>query len=268
MPPSRRSRRSTSPSPPDAVQQLIAAIPKPQGRGRQPPSRPEVPPPPYKLGDSVATREAYGTALARLGALDPRIVALDADVGNSTFSEKFEKQFPDRFYQMYIAEQVMVGAAHGACRARRDSVPVHVRLLPHARVRLHPHGGDQQPEHQAGGLACGRLDRRGRPLADGARGPRDDARRAEHDGALPVRGGERRAARRTGGVSSGPGVHPHEPPEDAGHSTSRRRSSTSAARRCCARAPSDTATVVAAGVTVFEALAAYDRLRPRASSSA
>ena len=153
----------------DAVQQLIAAIPKPAGPSTSAASRPDVPPPPYKLGDSVATREAYGAALARLGALDPRIVALDADVGNSTFSEKFEKPFPDRFYQMYIAEQVMVGAAHGARRTRRDPVPVDVRVLPDARVRLHPDGRDQQPERQAGGLACGRVDRRGRAFADGAR---------------------------------------------------------------------------------------------------
>ena len=78
-----------------------------------------MPPPAYKLGDLVATREAYGTALAALGAVDRRIVALDADVKNSTFSEKFEKAFPDRFYQTFIAEQVMVGAAMGLAAAAR-----------------------------------------------------------------------------------------------------------------------------------------------------
>jgi len=76
---------------------------------------------PYKRGDSVATREAYGSALARLGAGDQRIVALDADVGNSTFSDKFEKAFPDRFYQNYIAEQVMIGSAMGL--AARGAIP-------------------------------------------------------------------------------------------------------------------------------------------------
>ena len=86
-----------------------------------PASRPDVPAPAYKLGDSVATREAYGVGAGRLGALDARIVVLDADVGNSTFSEKFEKPFPDRFYQMYIAEQVMVGAATGL--AARGAIP-------------------------------------------------------------------------------------------------------------------------------------------------
>ena len=77
--------------------------------------------PPYTLGDTVATREAYGAAIARLGASDDRIVALDADVKNSTFSEKFEQQHPKRFYQSFIAEQVMIGAAMGL--AARGAIP-------------------------------------------------------------------------------------------------------------------------------------------------
>jgi transketolase len=80
-----------------------------------------MPVPAYKPGDQVATREAYGTALAALGTIDGRVVALDADVKNSTFSERFEKAFPDRFYQMFIAEQVMVGAAMGL--AARGAIP-------------------------------------------------------------------------------------------------------------------------------------------------
>ena len=75
----------------------------------------------YKLGDSVATREAYGAAIARLAATDDRIVALDADVKNSTFSEKFEQQHPRRFYQCFIAEQAMIGAAMGL--ASRGAIP-------------------------------------------------------------------------------------------------------------------------------------------------
>ena len=77
--------------------------------------------PTYKLGDSVATREAYGAALVALGALDRRIVALDADVKNSTFSEKFELAYPERFYQCFIAEQGMIGAAMGL--ASRGAIP-------------------------------------------------------------------------------------------------------------------------------------------------
>jgi transketolase len=72
-----------------------------------------MPAPAYKADELVATREAYGTALAALGAIDNRIVALDADVKNSTFSDRFEKKFPERFYQAFIAEQAMIGAAMG-----------------------------------------------------------------------------------------------------------------------------------------------------------
>jgi transketolase len=77
--------------------------------------------PPYAAGQDVATREAFGDALARLGAGDERIVALDADVKNSTFTEKFQKDFPDRFYEFFIAEQIMVGAAMGL--AARGAIP-------------------------------------------------------------------------------------------------------------------------------------------------
>jgi len=76
---------------------------------------------PYKLGDSVATREAYGAALARLGAADDRIVALDADVKNSTFSDKFLAEHPERFYESFIAEQAMIGASMGL--AARGAIP-------------------------------------------------------------------------------------------------------------------------------------------------
>jgi transketolase len=77
--------------------------------------------PSYKLGDSVATREAYGDALAKLGAKDARVVALDADVKNSTFSDKFEQRVGERFYENFIAEQVMIGAAMGL--AARGAIP-------------------------------------------------------------------------------------------------------------------------------------------------
>jgi transketolase len=71
------------------------------------------PPLNYKLGDKVATREAYGTALARIGEVDLRVVALDGDTKNSTYADKFFKKFPDRSTECYIAEQNMVGVATG-----------------------------------------------------------------------------------------------------------------------------------------------------------
>ena len=88
----------------------------------------------------MATREAYGTALAALGAVDRRVVALDADVKNSTFSDRFEKAFPDRFYQNFIAEQVMVGAAMGLAARGAIPFPSTFACFLDARVRLHPHG--------------------------------------------------------------------------------------------------------------------------------
>jgi transketolase len=71
------------------------------------------PPINYTLGDKIATREAYGTALARIGETDLRIVAVDGDTKNSTFADKFFKKFPERSTECFIAEQNMVGVATG-----------------------------------------------------------------------------------------------------------------------------------------------------------
>ena len=67
----------------------------------------------YKVGDLVATREAYGVALARLGEVDERIIAIDGDTKNSTYADKFFKKFPARSTEAYIAEQNIVGVATG-----------------------------------------------------------------------------------------------------------------------------------------------------------
>ena len=68
--------------------------------------------PTYARGAKVATRKAFGEALAALGAL-PDVVVLDAEVSNSTFTELFAKAHPERFFQMFIAEQQLVAAAVG-----------------------------------------------------------------------------------------------------------------------------------------------------------
>jgi transketolase len=69
--------------------------------------------PSYEIGEKVATRGAYGDALAWLGSVDEKVVALDGEVGNSTYAERFAAAHPDRFFEMYIAEQQMVAAAIG-----------------------------------------------------------------------------------------------------------------------------------------------------------
>jgi len=76
-------------------------------------ARAEVERPSYELGEEVATRGAYGDALAWLGSVDERVVALDGEVGNSTYAERFADKHPDRFFEMYIAEQQMVASAIG-----------------------------------------------------------------------------------------------------------------------------------------------------------
>jgi transketolase len=69
--------------------------------------------PRYELGSTVATRKAYGDALTAIGAANGRVVALDGEVSNSTFAEEFAKAHPERYFEMYIAEQQMVAAAVG-----------------------------------------------------------------------------------------------------------------------------------------------------------
>ncbi|KAH8278963.1 hypothetical protein KR018_011816 [Drosophila ironensis] len=76
-------------------------------------------PPNYKLGDSVATRLAYGTALAKIGKNNERVIALDGDTKNSTFSDKLRAIAPERYIECFIAEQNLVGVAVGAACRRR-----------------------------------------------------------------------------------------------------------------------------------------------------
>lgn len=69
--------------------------------------------PRYELGAKVATREAFGDALRALGDAREDVVALDGEVSNSTYSERFGKAHPERFFEIYIAEQQLVSAAVG-----------------------------------------------------------------------------------------------------------------------------------------------------------
>ncbi|MCX5600424.1 transketolase [Streptomyces phaeochromogenes] len=77
--------------------------------------------PRYETGDEVATRNAYGQALAALGTARGDVVALDGEVSDSTRAEFFAKEHPDRFFECYIAEQQLVAAAVGL--AARGWVP-------------------------------------------------------------------------------------------------------------------------------------------------
>ena len=69
--------------------------------------------PKWQVGEEVATRLAYGEALKAVGAADGRVVGLDGEVSNSTYAEIFAKAFPERYFEMFIAEQQLVAAAIG-----------------------------------------------------------------------------------------------------------------------------------------------------------
>jgi len=87
----------------------------------KPPDFPAPAAPDYEAGKPVATREAYGFALKKLGAVNPSVVAASGDVKNSTFSDMFGNAFPDHFYQGFIAEQNLVSLGVGL--AARGKVP-------------------------------------------------------------------------------------------------------------------------------------------------
>jgi transketolase len=105
--------------------------------------------PRYELGDEVATRKAYGEALTAVGSARGDIVALDGEVSNSTFAEIFAKAHPERYFEMFIAEQQMIAAAVGL--QVRDYVPfastfaafltraydfIRMAAVSHANIRL------------------------------------------------------------------------------------------------------------------------------------
>jgi transketolase len=239
---------------------LAAQIPKPPSAARAVAPPKTVATPAYKLGELVATREAYGAALVRLGEVDARVVALDADVKNSTFSDKFEKAFPDRFYQNFIAEQVMVGAAMGL--AARGAIPfpstfacfltraadfirmaaisnVNIKLAgSHAGVSIGEDGPSQMALED---LAMCRAEPNYAVLypCDGVSTERLMALMAYHPGPVYMRTSRPKT----------PVIYSNDETFAIGGLKVLRESA------------SDVATVIGAGVTVFEALNAYDQLK-------
>jgi len=100
------------------VSSLVVKAQKPQDQ--KPATAPSSGPyqcPRYEA--AYSTREAFGDALKALGAARAEVVALDGEVGNSTYSEKFGHAYPERFFEMFIAEQQMIGAAVGLASRRK-----------------------------------------------------------------------------------------------------------------------------------------------------
>jgi transketolase len=239
---------------------LAERIPRPPATAHAPAVAKPIAPPAYKMGDEVATREAYGTAIAKLGEADGRVVALDADVKNSTFSDKFEKALPDRFYENFIAEQVMIGAAMGlaargaipfpstfACFLTRAADFVRMAAISHVNVKLAgSHAGISIGEDGPSQMALEDLAMfRAQPNftvlypCDGVSTERLVAAAAARPGPAYIRTSRPKT----------PVIYANEESFPIGGLKVLRESR------------DDVATVVAAGVTLFEALKAYDELK-------
>ncbi len=96
-------------------------IESPNPIDRQTAASTECEPPNYPSDEEVATRGGYGIGLAKLGTANPNVVALDGDTKNSTYAEQFMELHPNRFFEMFIAEQNLVGAGIGL--AKRGKIP-------------------------------------------------------------------------------------------------------------------------------------------------
>jgi len=238
---------------------LAEQIARPASRPAPPAAPTPLAPPKYNAGDLVATREAYGAALAKLGAADERVVALDADVKNSTFSDKFEQAFPNRFYQNFIAEQVMVGSAMGL--AARGAIPfpstfaafltraadfVRMMAISNVNVKLAgSHAGVSIGEDGPSQMALEDLGMfRSQPNisvlypCDGVSTERLVAAMASHPGPAYMRTSRPKT----------PVIYSNDETFEIG------------GLKVVRQSDADVVTVVGAGVTLFEALKAYDEL--------
>ena len=239
---------------------LVRQIPKPAAVARPAVTPKPIAPPTYTLGEAVATREAYGAAIAKLATADPRVVALDADVKNSTFSDKFEKVAPERFFENFIAEQVMIGASMGL--AARGAIPFpstfacflsraydFIRMAAISGVGIKMAGshagvsiGEDGPSQMAlEDLAMCRAEPNITVLypSDGVSAERLVALAAYHPGPAYIRTSRPKT----------PVIYSNEETFTVGGLKVLRESA------------NDVATVIGAGITVFEALKAYDQLK-------
>ena len=160
------------------------ALPQPGSPAITPAPGAPVTWPVYPPGEKVATRSAFGAAIAALAAR-PNVVVLDGEVGNSTHAEEFAKAAPDRYFEMFIAEQQLVAAATGlAVRGYRPFAATFAVFFSRAFdfIRM---AGISGRQHRPGRLARRGGNRAGRAVPDGAGGHRRAARRARVSGAVP-----------------------------------------------------------------------------------
>jgi transketolase len=215
--------------------------------------------PTWEVGKRMATRQAFGDALKALGAARPEVVVIDAEVGNSTFTEIFQEDFPDRFFQTYIAEQQMVAMAIGM--SVRKFVPfaatfaaflsraydfIRMSALSQANIRLcGSHAGVSIGEDGPSQMALEDLAMMRAVGGSTVLYPCDANQTAQLVAAMADRSGV--VYMRTTRAAT-PVVYGADETFSIGGSKVLRSS------------PSDAVTIVAAGITVTEALAAADEL--------
>ncbi len=216
--------------------------------------------PTYELGSTAATRKAYGDALKALGDANERIVGLDGEVSNSTYAEEFAKAHPDRFFEQYIAEQQLVASAVGMSVRHKTAFAstfaafftraydfIRMAAISRANIRLvGSHAGVSIGEDGPSQMALEDLSMMRAVFGSTVLYPCDGnqtaqlvAEMAKHDGIVYMR-----TTREKTKVIYGP-----DETFSVGGSKVVRQSD------------SDRATVVAAGITLFEALDAYDQLK-------
>jgi len=222
----------------------------------------EVPAPEFEIGEQVATRQAYGSGLAKLGRVHSEVVALDGDCKNSTYSIDFLKEHPDRFVECFIAEQNMVGTAAGlaamgkvpfastfACFLTRAYDIIRMAAISQGNLKLcGSHAGvsigeDGPSQMGLEDLAMMRAVAGSTVLypSDGVSTEKLVAEAASTPGIVYIRTSRPKT----------PVIYPAAEQFPVGGSKVLRRSET------------DKLTIVAAGITVHEALAAYEKLKQR-----
>ena len=216
--------------------------------------------PSYKLGETVATRKAYGDTLKAIGAINPQVVGLDGEVSNSTYSEEFAKAYPERFFEMFIAEQQMVASAVGL--SVRGYIPfastfaaflsraydfIRMAAVSQADIRLcGSHAGVSIGEDGPSQMALEDLAMMRAVYGSIVLYPSDANQTAQLVAAMAKQSGIsflRTTREKT------PIIYTHEDTFAIGGS------------KVVHQSPGDQVTVVAAGITLHEALKAYDQLQ-------
>jgi transketolase len=233
-----------------------AGEPPPAPRGARP-GPPRLPS--YAPGSSVATRNAFGAALVALGAARPELIVLDGEVGDSTRTGLFQKEFPDRFVQCYIAEQQMIAAAVGlAVRGWTPYAATFAAFLSRAYdfIRMASISGiDLNLVGSHAGVSIGQDGPSQMGLEDIA------ALRAIYGSTVLYPSDATSTAALTAAMADQPGVsYLRTTRDDAEVLYSSEESFEIGGSKVLLSSPADEVTIVAAGITVHEALRAAGKL--------